>query len=202
MSINEKIDESRNIVPKGTEGERGGEKKTCFFSFLSQSPFPTPFGGLLQTEEDACCAGTFHNNPIIILHFTTWHKLNNVSGCVNIQHWFHWTAGPAVTPHLSQEVFLVLWFEPILTHWLFLLSDDSPAHPVEMKVIHANCLHACTHGFGTLFTMATSESNTVCTGYPSSMEYSGSLCVVLYVLQHITTNSILEVKLLLIHLTC
>lgn len=71
-----------------------------------------------------------------------------------------------------------------------------------MKVIHANSLHACTHGFGTLFTMATSESNTVCTGYPSSMEYSGSLCVVLYLLQHITTNSILEVKLLLIHLIC
>lgn len=72
-----------------------------------------------------------------------------------------------------------------------------------MKVIHANRLHACTHGFGTLFTMATSESNTLCTGYPSSMEYSGSCCVVLYVLQHvITTNSILEVKLLLIHLTC
>ena len=175
-----------------------------FFSLFSPSPpSPPPLVNFCRPEEDACCAGIFHNNPIIILHFTTWHKLNNVSGCVNIQHWFRWTAGPAVTPHLSQEVFLVLWFEPILTHWLFLLSDDSPAHPVEIKVTRGNSFHTCTHGFGTLFTMATSESNTLCTGYPSSMEYSGSCCVVLYVLQHvITTNSILEVKLLLIHLTC
>ena len=106
-----------------------------FFSLFSPSPpSPPPLVNFCRPEEDACCAGIFHNNPIIILHFTTWHKLNNVSGCVNIQHWFRWTAGPAVTPHLSQEVFLVLWFEPILTHWLFLPSDDSPAHPVEIKV--------------------------------------------------------------------
>ena len=144
-----------------------------FFSLFSPSPPPPPpLVDFCRPEEDACCASTFHNNPIIILHFTTWHKLNNVSGCVNIQHWFRWTAGPAVTPHLSQEVFLVLWFEPILRHWLFLLSDDSPAHPVEIKVTRANSLHTCTHGFRTLFTMATSESNTFCTGYPSSMEYS------------------------------
>lgn len=69
-----------DVRVKVTEGERGGEKKTCFFSFLSQSHFPTPFWWTFADPKK------MHVMQAPSIYFTTWHKLNNVSGCINIQH--------------------------------------------------------------------------------------------------------------------
>lgn len=50
-----------DVRVKVTEGERGGEKKTCFFLFSLPVPLPHPLlVDFCRPEEDACYAGTFH----------------------------------------------------------------------------------------------------------------------------------------------